>query len=114
MVWDLDTLIGFPVPVEHYLQEAFRDSNIERREYAPLFRVIDADEYVKTFSSDRSHMRKPFEEWIAPPPPWPAIMQKDVSTFAKFIDVHSEWIGELMTFPEFHNNFSNSPPGPFS
>ena len=105
MLWDLDTTIGFPLAVKYYLKEAFRRPILTTPQYAPVFRVIDADEYVTTFSSDRSHMRTSSGGWLAPPPFWPAIMQKNVSNLAQFIDMGSEWIGEVMSFKEFRRNF---------
>ena len=109
MVWDLDTLIGLPVTLGDYLQQAFRIPQIAlNRQYAPLFRVIDAEEYIMTFSSDRSHMRDPSGGWLAPPPPWPVIIQEGLPNFAECIDVNSTWIGEVMTFTEFRRNFHES------
>ena len=39
----------------------------------PLFRIIDAAQYVATFASDRRHMRDAQGNWLKPPPPWSAI-----------------------------------------
>lgn len=37
------------------------------------FRVIPAEQYLASFSSDRRHMRRPDGTWIKPPPPYPSI-----------------------------------------
>ena len=34
------------------------------------FRVIPAESFLRTFASDRSHMKKPNGEWIKTPPPY--------------------------------------------
>lgn len=37
------------------------------------FRVIPAEAFLRTFASDRSHMKKPNGEWIKMPPPYSPI-----------------------------------------
>lgn len=38
-----------------------------------FFRVIPAESYLETFSSDRRHMRRPDGSWIKPPPQYEPI-----------------------------------------
>ena len=38
-----------------------------------FFRVIPAEVYLTTFSSDRRHMRRPDGSWIKPPPSYAPI-----------------------------------------
>lgn len=41
-----------------------------------FFRVIPAEVYLTTFSSDRRHMRRPDGTWIKPPPSYEPILLK--------------------------------------
>jgi len=66
-VWDLDTRLAFPAPLDTYFDAAFR---LPERVRA---RVLPAAEYRAGFWSDRGHMRRG-GEWLAPPPPWPPIL----------------------------------------
>jgi hypothetical protein len=43
------------------------------------FKVIKEEEFVKNFSSDRSHMKKN-GEWLAPPPSYPPIVLEGMYT----------------------------------
>lgn len=104
-VLDLDSLFGFPLDFEQYMKSTFR--NIDFGEaFSPLFRVIDSNEYVTKFSSDRSHMITQSGKWLAPPPPWPPIIRNEQNTFGKFIDFKSKWIGKIMQYEDFYKNFS--------
>jgi hypothetical protein len=75
-VLDIDTqLTPYPCPFEVYLDGTFPyAANCQMDEqYMPLFRVIDGNEYLKYFYSDRSHMLNE-GEWSAPPPSYGPIM----------------------------------------
>ena len=85
LVWDLDTILGCPISMEDYLRLTFGDSGTISKEYAPLFRIVTPDKFVHIFSSNRSHMRKSNGQWIALPPPWPAIYQNGRNTLNEFI-----------------------------
>ena len=69
-VWDLDSVLDWPVPLEAYLAATFKIALPEV--HAPIFRVVNGGDFLATFSSDRSHMRDAKGGFIAPPPPWPA------------------------------------------
>jgi hypothetical protein len=84
-VLDTDTnLKPFPCPFEEYLDGSFPyatlnaiATNNSRVEYdktiLPMFRAVDASEFLKCFCSDRSHMFID-GEWSAPPPNYKPIM----------------------------------------
>lgn len=72
-VWDLDTALGAPLPVEAWLTGSFPHSQRVRAGYQPRFRVLPAAEYVAILRSDRSHMRDEDGGWLHPPPPWPTL-----------------------------------------
>lgn len=64
---DLDTLLPFPCPVEAYLSESFLATE------APVFSVVDADQYVRCFASDRRHMIDQNGMYLQSPPAWEPI-----------------------------------------
>jgi hypothetical protein len=94
-VWDLDTTLGMPVPASDYLRRSFRPGIPEELE--PRFRVVDADLFARTFSSDRSHMRLPGGRWRKKPPPWPAIAPPgEPPNLLRFVDMASPFLGEVL------------------
>jgi hypothetical protein len=106
-VWDLDTILGLPVHAKEYILKTFQGLKALPTEYKPLFRVIDAEQFIKTFSSDRSHMLDSSGGWITSPPPWPSILIGKAVTFEKFVDMNCSWVGEVLNFDEFLENYSD-------
>ncbi|KAL2308683.1 hypothetical protein Nmel_001742 [Mimus melanotis] len=72
-IYDLDTVLPFPCPFDVYSVEAFRLDDTLRPEFHRKIRMIRADLYLKTFASDRSHMKDANGKWQKPPPPYPCI-----------------------------------------
>jgi hypothetical protein len=70
LAMDMDSDLPFPCPLARYLGATFPPD--VQRAFAPRFRVVKGGEYVASFVSDRSHMRRLDGSWIAPPPAWPA------------------------------------------
>ncbi|RXM31073.1 Protein N-terminal glutamine amidohydrolase [Acipenser ruthenus] len=70
-------------------------------------RVIPADVYLKTFASDRSHMKDSRGEWRMPPPPYPCIetpeSKMNINSFIS-MDPKVGW-GEVNTLTEFVKRF---------
>jgi protein N-terminal glutamine amidohydrolase len=64
---DFDTLLPFPCPAAVYLSESFISTE------APFFCVVDADQYIRDFASDRRHMIDQEGTYLKSPPPWNAI-----------------------------------------
>lgn len=93
-VYDLDTTLAFPSPVEAYLQGTFPLGEAVPDQFAPRFRVVPAAEFAARFSSDRSHMLDG-DGYRAPPPPWPAIQPpgERPSNLDAFVDTESEFVG---------------------
>jgi protein N-terminal glutamine amidohydrolase len=78
-VWDLDSRLGFGIALDRYLDATFPLNQIpEAAPFAAQFRVVEAEELLALFRSDRSHMRDPSGAWRAPPPPWspPGIVER--------------------------------------
>lgn len=108
-VLDIDTwLTPYPCPFQEYISGSFPhalDRQIDE-DYLPLFRVVDAKEYLEQFYSDRMHMFKD-GKWSAPPPNYKPIMNgfefarengrtghqqecKNLSNLEKYIDMSEE------------------------
>ncbi len=96
MLWDLDTQLPCPVAAARWIEETFRPVD---EPYAPRFRVVSAADYLRTFASDRSHMRDEHGRWRAPPPPWPTIGEGH--TLPRFIDMTDRFVGEVMDLQAF-------------
>jgi hypothetical protein len=91
-IWDLDTTLGFGVDADRWLRESFPPVDAD---HAPRFRVIDAPTYLKTFASDRSHMKGPDGRPLKPLPPWPPIGTG--TNLMRFVDVQTPFVGEVLT-----------------
>ncbi|XP_050564408.1 protein N-terminal glutamine amidohydrolase isoform X2 [Cygnus atratus] len=76
-IYDLDTVLPFPCPFDVYSMEAFRLDDSLHPEFHRKIRMIRADLYLKTFASDRSHMKDANGEWQKPPPSYPCIETAD-------------------------------------
>jgi hypothetical protein len=74
LVFDLDTTLPFPTYFHKYVTETFRSDYAVAEDHHRFFRVIPADEYLTTFSSDRRHMKRPDGSWIKPPPQYSPII----------------------------------------
>ena len=98
-VWDLDSTLGLPLTPRKYLSNTFRP-NLPK-ELQPMFRVVDANEFVEHFSSDRSHMKLEDGSWRSPPPEWPAIYNGEASNLSQFTDMNQEFIGKVMNLDSF-------------
>ncbi|KAL1925258.1 uncharacterized protein VTP21DRAFT_141 [Calcarisporiella thermophila] len=71
-VYDFDTTLDFPCPLDVYIAEAFRPEVMLPEEFRRKLRVLSAREYGRIFASNRSHMVKD-GEYISPPPSYPPI-----------------------------------------
>jgi len=95
-VWDLDSTLGMPVPAREYVRRSFRPGLPP--ELAPVFRVVRAAEMRAFFASDRSHMRGADGRYERPPPPWPPVSAEDRgNNLARFIDMETPFLGEVLS-----------------
>ena len=99
-VWDLDSRLDLACPAETYLQQTFLPSNHKLEDADVIFRLIAAEDYLRSFASDRAHMQLPSGEWLAPPPDWPLIMPADKPNLLDWLDVANATPGRLMTLAE--------------
>jgi hypothetical protein len=70
-VYDLDSLLPFPCPLERYLEATFGNQQALPSRLRARLRLVDAADYARELFSDRAHMRGPDGTWKAAPPPWP-------------------------------------------
>ena len=105
LVFDLDSTAGVPLDLERYLAATFPFGERVERELRPLFRIVEAGELRRTFSSDRSHMRDG-DTWRHPPPPWPPIQAPSRETnLDDFIDMRSSGYGEVVDLRGLRGRF---------
>lgn len=110
-VFDLDTLLQFPVQFGDYFIQTFKSDDFLNPKFHRLFRVISASEYLHVFASDRRHMKNEDGSWIKPPPPWPPInCQNEVHNLPEFISMAFETsggpkFGTVYNLREFYQRF---------
>jgi len=98
-VYDLDTTCGFPVDADDYIKKTFRPMVPLKPDFKRLFRVVSAEEFVKTFASDRSHMLdKRSGKYQMPPPSYPAISTSECKNnlMDSFVNMKDKKLGETM------------------
>ncbi len=98
LIFDYDTELPFGMGAAAYLEASFGPLG-GADPYAPLFRVLDGEEYARRLYSDRSHMRAEDGSWLSPPPPWPlpgaGVAAADRWPLARLIDPRREFPGKL-------------------
>ncbi|XP_075271718.1 protein N-terminal glutamine amidohydrolase isoform X2 [Opisthocomus hoazin] len=106
-IYDLDTVLPFPCPFDMYSVETFRLDDSLRPEFHRKIRMIQADLYLKTFASDRSHMKDANGKWQKPPPSYPCIETADSKmNLDDFISMDPKvgW-GSVFPLPDFVHRF---------
>lgn len=107
-VVDLDTAIdgGPTLPAAAWLAATFRPVP---EALAPRFRVVAAADLVRTFASDRSHMRGPDGTPREPFPPWPAIQcALGAHTLPRFLDLDDDIAGTWLDLAAFRRRLESS------
>ncbi|TXG70363.1 hypothetical protein EZV62_005298 [Acer yangbiense] len=77
LVWDLDSSLPFPSSLASYVSETIRPSFQLFSEYRRCFRIVHAPIFLRSFASDRRHMKDPTGNWIAEPPSYEPIVAED-------------------------------------
>ncbi|EEE63584.1 hypothetical protein OsJ_18401 [Oryza sativa Japonica Group] len=80
LVWDLDSSLPFPCSFIQYVSDAIRPLSFGNSTYRRLFRVIHAPVFLRSFASDRSHMKDHAGNWIQLPPKYESIVAEDGTT----------------------------------
>ncbi len=106
-IWDLDTLLGMPIPLADYLTQTFAMLDEIHPSYAPSFRLFPRDIFLRDFYSDRSHMLDKHRTWRQPPPPWPAIMPNRPTPLhlLRIIDLQDPTLGPSLDLTQFRERF---------
>ena len=96
-MFDLDSTLGFPVKAESYFRHSFSTDYFVPEEYRPHFRLLTAEEYIRHFSSDRSHMKDERGNWLQTPPVWEAPFQAELGmNLFQFVQMEDDFIGEVL------------------
>ena len=105
-IWDLDTTLGCPVDAETYCRDSFLPVGWLAPPFAQWFRVVEARQYVESFSSDRSHMLDATGSWLQEPPPWgPIQVEPGANNLMEFVSVDGSFIGTVMNLHSFARRF---------
>ncbi|XP_075438357.1 protein N-terminal glutamine amidohydrolase isoform X1 [Ascaphus truei] len=107
-IYDVDTVLPFPCSCDIYLREALKSDRILHVDFRRKLRVVRADEYLRTFASDRSHMKDSSSNWTKPPPPYACIQTADSTmNLDDFISMDPQvgW-GSVYTLPDFAQRYS--------
>jgi hypothetical protein len=95
--WDHDTRLGMPSPLLAYLEASFPPLPDALARWRPRFRVVEADELVARFSTDRGHMRALDGSYLRPPPPWPPPgPPMRAPNLLRFLDLSDPIAGEVL------------------
>ena len=73
LVLDFDTCLEFPVSGKTYFQKSFYPQKALQRRHQVYLRKIKGEEFLKRFTSDRSHMIDDHGQPLAPFPDYPPI-----------------------------------------
>lgn len=111
-VWDLDHARGAPRDLTEWMHDTFLvDLPLEAyRELTgldiewPRFRIVDAEEYLAVFSSDRRHMLDPRGRPTRPFPPWDAIVTGE-NTLLRFVEMRAAWVGACYSYDDVRLQF---------
>lgn len=97
MVWDLDARAPMPCALDRWLQASFPALALEHARHRPQFRLVAHDALVRSFASDRRHMRDANGAFREPVPPWPALGVGH--TLERFLDLEDPIAGEVFRSP---------------
>ncbi|KAK0598750.1 hypothetical protein LWI29_037622 [Acer saccharum] len=90
LVWDLDSSLPFPSPLASYVLETIQPSFQLFSEYRRCFRIVHAPIFLRSFASDRRHMKDPTGNWIAEPPSYEPIVAEAGGILFPSLSMNSE------------------------
>lgn len=85
-IYDFDTTLPFPSEAEQYLKSTFQEVPMMKADDRPLFKIIESDDYITGFHSDRQHMKDQEGNWIFEPPSWPLILSEGALRLESLMD----------------------------
>ncbi|KAH7642271.1 hypothetical protein HUG17_5316 [Dermatophagoides farinae] len=109
VVFDYDTILPFPCSFNDYQNSVLRRYDYINSKYDCKFRIIMAEQYLRTFSSDRSRMKDSNGKFIQPPPEYPCIQTSTESNnLNDFISMNMQTfcIGQVMDLDQLRKKFS--------
>ncbi|MQL86158.1 hypothetical protein Taro_018686 [Colocasia esculenta] len=97
IVWDLDSTLPFPLPLNRYMAETFQPLLSSYFMPNRYFRVIHAPIFLRCFASDRTHMKDHTGNWISPPPIYSPIVAEDgaVNNIDEYIQIHATDMADM-------------------
>ncbi|KAL5511532.1 hypothetical protein ACEPAH_4749 [Sanghuangporus vaninii] len=124
-IYDLDTRLDVPCRWEDYVKRTFPYSTPEAAEdgwtipdtYWSHFRVVEGEEFLECFASDRSHMLVPGSDpphYHSPEPPYPPIVGTKAAALGRTnnlmshfvcMDVENREIGRVLTLEQVKELF---------
>jgi protein N-terminal glutamine amidohydrolase len=87
LIYDIDSDLSYPCPIEEYLGESFAGIENYKDEYKPMFRVVQASVFLKNFKSDRMHMYDEETGWSATPPTYKCIQPTNGSNLMQYMNM---------------------------
>nr|CAG4647345.1 EOG090X0C0Q [Megafenestra aurita] len=107
LVYDLDSKTVFPCNFEDYQNKVLHSEDKILSQFHRLFRVIEAENFLDSFASDRTHMIKD-GKWIKPPPIYqPICTLTSTNNLHYFIDMKSKDVpGQVLNYNDFVSQFS--------
>jgi hypothetical protein len=96
LAWDFECDLGMPVAAPTWLTACFPFQDRLAPRYHPRFRIMPANDYVRTLRSDRSHMRLDDGSFAKPPPAWAPPGGGQDSNLVQFVDLRQTFVGEVM------------------
>ncbi|KAL5533029.1 hypothetical protein ACEPAF_4805 [Sanghuangporus sanghuang] len=125
-IYDLDTRLDVPCRWEDYVKRTFPYSTSEAAEvgwtipdtYWSHFRIVEGEEFLECFASDRSHMLVPGSDpphFQSPEPPYPPIVGTKAAAsgitnnlMSHFVcmDVENREIGRVLTLEQVKELFN--------
>ncbi|KAI1293615.1 Protein N-terminal glutamine amidohydrolase [Halotydeus destructor] len=110
--YDFDTVLNYPSRFDTYFHHALKSDDILIDEkYYRKYRVVNAEQFISTFSSDRSHMRRADGSWTKEPPGYECIRNGDcLHNLDSFTTMSQESfpVGQVMDSNDFYDFFKEN------
>ena len=90
-----------------YAEKSFGDETDILPKFHRMFRVVEGEEFLHSFSSDRRHMKDGEGRWQKPPPNWVCIRgsKQEEHNLDSFINMDQPGPGTVNNLEKFKNIF---------